>query len=345
MKKVFKKSMREIQSELDDYHLYRENYDFMMFSPMATRLNEKITALTAQNNELQYANRQMRMQLLEYEEHISTFMKKNGGKNGKNLRKLAKKQRQTTQVQEQDNIEEDAILSGGQDGDVVDEIPAPMTIAVSQKVSGKDTNVVEENISFELTEDMSNTQKTGALSDDETSHARSLANELDEEEVVESSEAEAESDDGEEESEETEEAEDEVEEETEEAEEEAEDDAEEAEVEEETEEDEEESKEESKEEVEEETEEAEEESKEESEEEVEDAEEELEETEEEVEDEVEDEAEDNAEAEEEVYEIKINGKQYFTTNEKNGVIYAMDFDGEVGDEIGKYVAGVAIFSK
>ena len=127
MKKVFKKSMREIQSELDDYQLYRENYDFMMFSPMATRLNEKITALTAQNNELQYANRQMRMQLLEYEEHISTFMKKNGGKNGKNLRKLAKKQRQTTQVQEQDNIEEDAILSGGQDGDVIHEIPAPMT--------------------------------------------------------------------------------------------------------------------------------------------------------------------------------------------------------------------------
>jgi hypothetical protein len=46
-----------------------------------------------------------------------------------------------------------------------------------------------------------------------------------------------------------------------------------------------------------------------------------------------------------VYEVKINGKMYFTTNEKSGVIYASDADGDVGDEVGKYVNGVATFAK
>jgi hypothetical protein len=43
----------------------------------------------------------------------------------------------------------------------------------------------------------------------------------------------------------------------------------------------------------------------------------------------------------EVYEITIRGKKYFTTDQKNGKIYAMDADGEVGDEIGSFVNGVA----
>ena len=47
------------------------------------------------------------------------------------------------------------------------------------------------------------------------------------------------------------------------------------------------------------------------------------------------------EEETEVYEVTIRGKKYFTTDQKNGKIYTMDKDGEVGDELGKFVNGVA----
>ena len=65
-------------------------------------------------------------------------------------------------------------------------------------------------------------------------------------------------------------------------------------------------------------------------------EEEVEETEEEVEEteEVEDEA-----AEEEVYMVNIDGKDYYTTNEKSGMIYAVDAEGDVGEEVGYYEDG------
>jgi len=72
-------------------------------------------------------------------------------------------------------------------------------------------------------------------------------------------------------------------------------------------------------------------------------EEEAEEEEEEVEEEEESEVKEtmNVEEEEDVYEITIRGKKYYVTNEKNGTIYAVDKDGEVGNEIGKFVNGVA----
>jgi hypothetical protein len=47
--------------------------------------------------------------------------------------------------------------------------------------------------------------------------------------------------------------------------------------------------------------------------------------------------------EEEVFEIEIDGKNYFTTNEKSGVIYISDENGDPGDEVGKFVNGVPIF--
>jgi len=50
---------------------------------------------------------------------------------------------------------------------------------------------------------------------------------------------------------------------------------------------------------------------------------------------------DSIDEETEVYEVTIRGKQYFTTDQNNGVIYAMDSDGDVGDEIGFFVNGVA----
>ena len=72
-----------------------------------------------------------------------------------------------------------------------------------------------------------------------------------------------------------------------------------------------------------------------------------EEEEEEEESEYEEEEEESAEEEEEeeleVFEITINGTEYYTTNETNGVIYAVDADSDVGDEIGKFVNKKPVF--
>jgi hypothetical protein len=60
----------------------------------------------------------------------------------------------------------------------------------------------------------------------------------------------------------------------------------------------------------------------------------------------EEEAEVAAEEEEteEVEEVKIKGKTYFTTDPQNGIIYAC-VDDDVGDEVGVFKNGVAIFNK
>jgi len=50
------------------------------------------------------------------------------------------------------------------------------------------------------------------------------------------------------------------------------------------------------------------------------------------------------EAEIEVSEIKIKGKTYFTTDPQNGIIYAC-VDDDVGDEVGVFKNGVAVFNK
>ena len=47
---------------------------------------------------------------------------------------------------------------------------------------------------------------------------------------------------------------------------------------------------------------------------------------------------------EEVEEVKIKGKTYFTTNPQNGIIYAC-VDDDVGDEVGVFKNGVAVFNK
>ncbi len=102
---------------------------------------------------------------------------------------------------------------------------------------------------------------------------------------------------------------------------------------------------------EEEEEEAEEEEEEEEEEEAEEEEAEEEEAEEEEEEEEQEEAEKVEvkeevmveEEEEEVFMVNIAGTNYFTTNEKSGMIYAVSADGEVGDEVGYFENGEAGF--
>ena len=67
----------------------------------------------------------------------------------------------------------------------------------------------------------------------------------------------------------------------------------------------------------------------------------------EVEAEAEDTEAEEAEAEEaeiEVSEVKIKGKTYFTTDAVNGIIYAC-VDDDVGDEVGVFKNGVAVFNK
>lgn len=46
---------------------------------------------------------------------------------------------------------------------------------------------------------------------------------------------------------------------------------------------------------------------------------------------------------EEVYEVTINGKSYYTTNETSGPIYGLDENGDVSLEVGVYKAGKPTF--
>ena len=75
-------------------------------------------------------------------------------------------------------------------------------------------------------------------------------------------------------------------------------------------------------------------------------EEEVEASEEEEEEEVEaSEEEEEEEEEEEVFETTIKGKDYYTTNLKNGSIYEIMPDEDIGDEVGNFVNGKAVFNK
>ena len=62
-------------------------------------------------------------------------------------------------------------------------------------------------------------------------------------------------------------------------------------------------------------------------------------------DEEEEEEEEDDGEEEEVYEIKIKTKSYYVSNETNSTIYSITDDGDVGDEVGKYIDGKPVFNK
>lgn len=55
--------------------------------------------------------------------------------------------------------------------------------------------------------------------------------------------------------------------------------------------------------------------------------------------------EEEEEADEEVYEVIIKGKTYYTSNEKSGVIYGVDENGDVSLEVGVYKDGKPTFKK
>ena len=72
---------------------------------------------------------------------------------------------------------------------------------------------------------------------------------------------------------------------------------------------------------------------------------EVEESEEEEEEEVEVDVEESEEEEEEAYEVTIKKKLYYTTNEIDGIIYSIDKDDEIGDEVGHFKNGKPVFNK
>jgi len=74
---------------------------------------------------------------------------------------------------------------------------------------------------------------------------------------------------------------------------------------------------------------------------------EVEESEEEEEEEVEVDVEESEESEEEeeAYEVTIKKKLYYTTNEIDGIIYSIDKDDEIGDEVGHFKNGKPVFNK
>ena len=67
--------------------------------------------------------------------------------------------------------------------------------------------------------------------------------------------------------------------------------------------------------------------------------------EEEEDDEEDEDDEDDEEDEDEVYIKKINGKQYYITNEKNSDVYEVDEEEDVGDIIGEIKNGKLILFK
>ena len=77
----------------------------------------------------------------------------------------------------------------------------------------------------------------------------------------------------------------------------------------------------------------------------EDEEEEDEEDEDEEDEEEEEEEEVESDSDDEVEETEINGKMYFTNDEKNGIIYEQDMEGDVGKKVGRFRNGVAVFNK
>ena len=84
-------------------------------------------------------------------------------------------------------------------------------------------------------------------------------------------------------------------------------------------------------------------SEEEEEEEVEASEEEEEEEEVEASEEEEEEEEVEVEDDEEVFEVTIKGNTYYTNNAQNGEIYAIDSEGDPGDQVGSFRKGKAVF--
>ena len=308
MKREFRKSMEKLQSEMSEYALYKDNYDFMMCSPIVQKLKGEIQLLDSKVDDLQYANRQLIREL--------KAMQKNEKRLNKKIKKIRRKKSvEETVVPDVSNARYPLVADNflAEEHIVYELVEETDEIAVVAGEEDKEDFVVKEE---EVVE-----EDTDIVEDEEIVKEKS-EEEAEEEVVVEKSEEEAEEEVVVEKSEE--EAEEEV------VVEEAEEEVEEEFV------------------VEEDEEESEEEDEEESEEEDEDEEEDeevVEEDEEVVEeDEGEEEDEDEGE-EEEVYEVKIKGKTYFTTNEQTGVIYAMDADGDVGDEVGKFVNGVATFTK
>jgi chemotaxis protein histidine kinase CheA len=293
MKHKMKKQIKKIRAQMEDYEIYRENYEYMKCSPLVQSILRE--------------NRELKRTIKNLKKMNRTVVKMEPcGPGIVDLTNDNEIEIKTIHLTSEPNIVYDLVEcvsdSEDEDADASEDAEEEDADAEDADASaGEDAEEVEEEEAEEEEVDVSAVSEA----EEEDAEEEEVEEEVDAEEV--DADAVSEADAEEEEEEEEEEA-----------------DASAV------------------------SEAAEEEVEEEADEEVEDAGEEEEEEdageEEEEEEDAEEVEEEDAEEEEGVYEVKIKNKTYYVTNETNGTIYAVESDGEVGEEVGKYVDGKAILT-
>ena len=343
--------------EEDELDIYRANYLFMKQSPMVVLLESKYKKVKKENRELRRMIDLLNRQHFEWMEKYVSHSREPREVGTQWTAEVSVKKEPTVEVADDSSeIEEiqlekkevvyeiHEIADDSPPVAVVEEVVAEFVESVLEKVVEEEVDpveIVEKVVEEEVEEEVDEVEVE--VEEEEEVEVEEEEVEVEEEEVEVEEEEEVEVE--EEEEVEVEEDEEVEEEEVDEVEVEVEVEEEEVEVEEEEVEVEEEEVEVEEEEVEVEEEEVEVEEIEEEEEDVEEEEVEVEEDVEEEEVEVEEEeVEVEAEGEEEgVYEVVIQNKKYYTTDETNGTIYTIEDNEEIGEEIGQFVNGKAIF--
>jgi len=307
-------SLSDIRSSFSYYEKYKKTYHILKSIPLFKKMEKRNKKLKEENLRLREENAKLLDTLC--------FIQSGGSRSCKSkkrvpIRELMKiKKEQSTQVDDEVIIVDEPTLIPNITYHVIDD---DETFLENKKNIQVSVLPIEEEEAAEEEGDEEGEEEEEQEEEEEGDE------EGEEEEEQEEGEEEEEQEEGEEEEEQEEQEEQEAEDEVVE-EEEAEEEVEEEEVEEE--------EEEAEEEVEEEEEEVEEEAEEE---------EAVEEEEEEEAEECEVECEVEEEEADEVESVMINNKEYYTTNSTNGVIYNVDENGDITDEVGVFKNGVATF--
>ena len=292
IKQVLRTSVKKIQGEMEEYSLYKHNYEFMMYSPIVQQLKQELALLNEEMNDLRNANKQLKRELKKVAKCESRIKKEKHSKKSNNDEYCqtydeSKEELNETPLKEDETMDEVEIVevSTGKIVNIVYTIE-PETVGESceEEVEADEVDELGEVESVEEVEVETDEVETDNVETDEVDAEEVEVDEVETDEVEAVEEVETEEVESEEvESEEVE--------------------AEEVEVDE------------------------------------------VESDEVEAEEVEVDEVEEEEVEEDEVYEIKIKGKSYYTTNEKSGTIYELDENGDVGDEIGRFVNSVPTFDK
>jgi small-conductance mechanosensitive channel len=63
IKQVLRTSVKKIQGEMEEYSLYKHNYEFMMYSPIVQQLKQELALLNEEMNDLRNENKQLKREL------------------------------------------------------------------------------------------------------------------------------------------------------------------------------------------------------------------------------------------------------------------------------------------